>query len=271
MSIPDEVEENDSGKEFFAVERAYRIWVLLFGVLALSLWAQWLGFGAFTEIESEDGSPAILALHLLPLGIAALAMGWRHPAGRLFLFPISFVPGFLLLTEVEKEAFLAPFSLTMAILTLGLYFVVAASRPEALNLLATGLRELRREIEDPHARQFQRTLLGRLGALLFIGVVITYGLFFDPHVAEELRLIGAPADGNQHVFMVVLVYFAWMIVVYMAGILPLLNWEYERRTSPLSQGQKRLLSSPRKLRRRVFLWLGLLLVSLALTLSLLTF
>lgn len=249
----------DGSEEFFAGERAYQLWILLFGVLIVSLWVQWVGLGALTEIESEDGSATILALHLLPLGIGALAMVWEHPSARLFLFPASFLPGFLMLPDLERQALMEPRTLTMAVATLGVYFVVAASRPAVTTLFTTGLRQLQPQLLDPLARRFRRLLVIRVILLAAIGVVITYGLFFDAHIAGHLAQLGEQEEGDvQFVFMVVLLYFSWMIVIYMAGILPLLNWEYERRQTAVSKSLRRLLRHPDRLRRRIILWIGLL-------------
>lgn len=255
----EELSGEGSGEEFFEVERAQHGWLVLYFLVALSLWAQWSGLGAWTEIESEDGSAAILALHLLPLAALALALGWNEALARLFVFPVSFLPGMLLVTEMDRARLMEPLGLGLGLASFGLYLVIASSRPKASGLIGATTREVKVRLKDRYAEGFRRELIARILGLGMVGAMITYGLFIDPEIGASLaRLQGESGGEAQHLFMVVLLYFTWMIAVYMAGILPVLNWEYERRQPALSPGERRLLRSPSRLRRRVLVWLGLL-------------
>ena len=86
--------------------------------------------------------------------------------------------------------------------------------------------------------------------------MITFALFWNPTVAEALAALdGETAQKTQHTFVAVVIYFAWMVAVYVGALLPALNWEYHRRRPPL---KSQLLARAPKLRRRVWIWLALL-------------
>ena len=249
-------QEADAGEELFQAERDNQLWFLLFVLLAGSLWAQWLGTGAWIEIQSEDGSAAILALQLLPLAIAAVAVTWNHPAPRLVLFPISFLPGMALLTEAEWASMGEPLAMVLSAATFGLYLIVAASRPRTVNLMTLPRRTVEsREAES--ADEFRWFVQQRVVVMALVGLAISYGLFFDPHIAAQIDAAGEQGP-TQHAFMAVLLYFGWMIAVYMGAILPVLNWEHDRRQPVLPLRQRRLMEATQSLRRRVIFWVGLI-------------
>lgn len=257
-----EIEEEDPGEELFRVERDQQAWYFLFILLAASLWAQWLGLGAWTEIQSEDGSAAILALHLLPLGTAAVAVMWNHPAPRLVIFPVSFLPGLALLAEAEWASLAEGGSVLLALVTFGLYLVVAAGRPGVETLEALPSRRLEPEVVDGYAWRFKRFVTIRMTVMAVLFLVITYALFFDPAITATLSEIEV-GEQTHHVFMVVLLYFSWMIVVYMGAILPILNWEHDRRQPAIPRRQRELMANPGRLGRRIVFWILLLFTAMS--------
>ena len=244
-----------------------RLWSVLFVVVAISLWAQWLGAGALAEIQSEDGSSMVLALQLLPLAAMAVALMWHHSAARLALVPVSFLPGLALLADAEWAALSSPWALSFAVATFALYLVVAASRPTDEPVQSFLRRSASADyFKDGQAHFFRRFVALRFAVMGFLFVLITYALFFDPSTQQALAsLEGEKAAVTQHVFMVILLYFGWVIAVYMGAILPALNWEYRRRRSALPTAQRQLLAQPARLGRRVFFWLMSLLIVVFLT------
>lgn len=238
------------------------LWPLLWGMIAASLWAQWLGPGAAAELRSEDGSSLVLALQLLPLGAGLIALIWRHPAALLALFPVSFLPGLALLPQAEWVALSSVGASLSSLATFGLYLLVAASVPRQRWLEPQRQsRDVEGESGDLQARAFRRFVILRFGAVGVLFGVITYALFFAPHIQQLFAgLETDEAIRTQHVFAVITLYFSWMITVYIAAVLPSLNWEYRRRRSAISQVERRLLREPKRLRRRVVMWLGCLLL-----------
>lgn len=243
-------------------ERGPRVWMFLFFLVAASLWGQWLGPAAMAELRSEDGSETVLALQLLPLAVGLAAAMWRHPIGRLVVFPVSFLPGLALLPGAEWEALASPWSLMLALATFGLYLIVSAARPpEATYETPRPTKSLEDEPigGDGLTRSYRRFLIGRVVALTFIFGVITYALFGSTTVTEALNSVpGEQARKIQHSFTAVVMYFTWMIAAYVGIILPSLNWEYDRRRSILPERQRRLLNEPRRLQRRIWIWLAIL-------------
>ena len=246
-----------------SAERSRRLWTFLFLLIAASLWIQWLGPGALAEIRSEDGSETVLALQLLPLAAAAIAVLWDHPAWRLTLFPISFAPGLAMLADAEWEALLGPGALILGLATLALYLIVAAARPPEASYRTTRRRPSRARGErDGYALAYRRFVLVRLLIVGGLFALITYALFWDPATLDALASAqGEEAQGMQHLFAVVVMYFAWMVAVYIAAVLPSLNWEYHRRRPAMPAGQEQLLADQSRLRRRVWTWLAVLLMA----------
>lgn len=238
-------------------ERGQRQWMFLFFVVAISLWLQWLGPGALAEVRSEDGSESVLALQLLPLAALVLAAMWNHSIGRLTLFPISFIPGLVMLPDAELEALTTPGSLLLALSTLALYLVISAARPPEASYGVPRRRPAQAgEGGDGYSRSFRRFVGVRMAVMGALFAVITFALFWDPSVAEALAAVdGEAGRKTQHAFVAVVMYFAWMVAVYMGALLPSLNWEYHRRRPPL---KKESLARPGRLRRRVWIWLALL-------------
>lgn len=240
-----------------------RLWAVLFAFIAISLWTQWLGAGALAELRSEDGSSAVLALQILPLMAMGIALMWRHEAARLALVPVSFLPGLAMMADAEWAALTSPGSLTLSVATFAVYLVVAASRPRAHETGPVLRRPSAPGSEnDGQADFFRRFVVVRFAVMGILFVLVTYGLFFDESTKQALAALdGDTAAATQHVFMVISMYFAWIIAVYMGAILPALNWEYHRRRSAMPAGHRRLLADSQRLGRRVFLWLtGLLIV-----------
>ena len=242
----------------FGRSRRLRIWSIIYVAVAVSLWAQWLAPGVLAEVRSEDGSEAALALQSLPFFAAALGVLWRHRAILLGLVPVSFLPGLAVMSDVELTSLATPGSLLLGLATFALYLVVAAQvpdwKPEPTardgGWCADGLG-------DEYGEIFRRFVVARFVAMGLIFAVITYALFFDAGTAAALAALeGDRAIDNHHTFMVVLVYFAWTIAVYVGAVLPVLNWEHHRRRSGMPAGQRRLLNEPRRLVRRVFFWLA---------------
>ncbi len=247
----------------FGRARRLRLWSILFVVVAVSLWIQWLGPGILAEARSEDGSEFVAALHSLPFFAVAVGVIWRHPAILLGLVPVSFLPGLAMLPDAELEALASPGALIVSLATFALYLVVAAGAPDWRAVRG----EVRGDIDgrgrkDGHADIFRRFVILRFSAMGLLFAAISYALFFDPATSEALAsLDDESAMRTQHVFTVVAMYFAWMIAVYIGAILPALNWEHHRRGSGMSADLKRLIARPDRLVRRVLLWLGCLFVT----------
>ena len=239
-----------------------RLWFIAMTVVAAGLWVQLLAPGVAAELESDDGSELVALIQLLPLIAAVVAVVWRHPAGRLAVYPISFVPGLALMSQVEWEALSGGQSLVAAVVTFGVYLALAAGRPEEMiHRGEDDVRPAQTPPGDEYARRFRRFVLVRFAAVAVLFVAISWALFFAAPIQESLAgLDGADAARSQHLFMVVALYLGWMVAVYMAAILPALNWEYHRRRSALPQRQRRLLGEPGRLRTRISVWLVALLV-----------
>ncbi len=251
---------DDAAVELFEVERDQKVWFVLFVMLSVALWAQWLGGGAAREVISEDGSGAVLALSLLPLGAAVLALVWRHPALELVVVPLSFVPGLIFLPEAEWARLGEPFALMASGLLFGMYLVVAAGRPPASELVGLPRRALEEELErsDQRSEAFRAFVMVRMVAMAAVFCVITYALFFSVPIQEHFEAL---EEGQvQHVFTTVLLYFGWSIVAYMGAVLPALNWEHDRRQSVLTRRERQLLASGPRLARRVALEVGAVVV-----------
>ncbi len=266
----DEGEGTNSGGEQLAQSR--RLWLFLWTVIAASLWAQWLGPGAAAELQSEDGSALVLALQILPLATGVVAAMWRHPAALLALFPISFLPGLALLPQAEWQALSSLGAVLSSLATFGLYLLVSASVPADTSPSSDrDQRAIEGASKDRHGDAFRRFVVLRFGAVAVLFAIITYALFFSPDLQQAFAALETEkAARTQHVFAVVTMYFAWMIAVYVAAVLPSLNWEFRRRRSAIPPKQRALLDAPKPLKRRVAIWLVSLLVVVFLSVFFLT-
>ena len=234
-----------------------RLWLLLFVIVTVGLWVQLLGMGTAAELQSEDGTGIAVTLYLIPLIAAMIAVVWRHPAGRLALYPVSFLPGLAWLPDAEWQSLASAGSLVPAAATLAVYFVVAASRPSEMPArIEQGRRDSRGDSSDDHALRYRRFVVSRFSVMALIFVVITYALFVDAGIQESLATLqDQTASKTQQLFSAAAVYLGWLVVVYVGAVVPALNWEYHRRRSPLSSGVRRLIEEPNRLVRRIVLWL----------------
>ena len=234
-----------------------RLWSGACAVITVGLWLQWLAPGLVAELQSEDGSELIVAAQLLPLATALPAVLWHHPAGRLALFPLSFLPGLALLPRAEWEALSSPGSLVLAGVTFAVYLAVAAARPSDLpDRPGADYRDSPLN-SDTGRGAFSWFLLTRFGVVGAVFVVVTYALFFDPAVAGALEEIeDDTARRTHHLFMAVTAYLSWMAVMYVGAVLPSVNWEHHRQSGVLSPRQRQLLRRPARLGRRVLGWLA---------------
>lgn len=259
MVEPDHSRGPDNGGE---PRWTRRLWFVSMTVVALGLWVQLLAPGLAAELQSDDGSGLVALLQLLPLATAVIAVVWRHPSGRLAVFPVSFVPGLAMLSPVEWKALAAPGTLIAAVATFIVYLAVAAGRPdEIVHQPGADIGAARHPAGDVHADSYRQFVAVRFAAMALLFALITYALFFDASIQESLAgLQGEDAAVNQHLFMVVTAYLGWMVAVYMGAVLPSLNWEYHRRRSPIPDAQRRLVADPGRLGRRIQIWLVCLLV-----------
>lgn len=255
------VDEDDGGEELFARDREYRAWVLLFLILAAGLWAQMLGAGAWAEMQSEDGSAAVLAAQLLPLLMGGLAVSAHQRWLRLFVFPVSFLPGMVLMTEAERTVGSEPVALLVKGVLFGLYLVVAAGRPATKDVVATPRRVIDEAPWFGGDRGFRRFVRARICGAVLVFAVISFALFMDRELVAAMGAVDSLDDrASHHAFSAVLVYFGWAITLYMGTILPILNWEYDRHQGPMPASLERLLRRPGRLRFRIMLWLAALIV-----------
>ncbi len=249
-----EVARRDEEK-VFGPDRRRRMWAFVVWAIVISLWVQWLGAGAWAELQSEDGSVVVLMLQGLPLVAVAVATNWDHLAGRMALVPMSFLPGLAMLAQAEWEVLWAPMPVGLSMATFALYLLVAARGPAGAD---DGSREGRRAqggLPDGFAANFRQFLTVRFVVMALLFTVITYGLFFAPATQEALGGIGdSEASRLQHVFAVVLIYFAWLVTVYVGALLPALNWEHDRRRLGVPASQLELLGDAQRLGRRVGGW-----------------
>lgn len=235
-------------------------------LVAAGLWVMWLGPGAVAEYQSVDGSAWRLAAYGLPLLIVAGAVVWDHPAGRLGVVPVSFVPGLALLPDAEWAALSEPVSVLVAAGTFAVYLVVAAAGPDGAGSLSSDrIGEATGEGSDDHSEVYRRFVAVRFGALGVVFCAIVYALYLDPSIAASFaRLEGEQAARNQQLFTAVVVFFGWMVVLYTGAISPALNWERHRRRERIPAAVRELQKGPGLLRRRLVGWLGaLVIVSLA--------
>lgn len=248
-----------------------RLWPLLFGVIGFGLWIQLLAPGALAESRSADGSQFVVFVHCLPLVALGVGLLWRHVAGRLTVVPLSFVPGLAMLPRAELAALTSTWSLVLAIGTLALYLVVAASRPAGPSGAGkeTG-QPVIQPSADRHAGAYRWFVATRFGAVAVVFCVVTWALFFAPSIQEALAALeGEDATRSQHLFTAVVVYLVWMVVAYVGAVLPALNWEYYRRRSGLPDSHRALLEAPGRLGRRIVAWLAVSMVVTLLALWLL--
>lgn len=239
----------------FGPDRRRRIWTVIVWAVAGSLWVQWLGPGAWAEFHSEDGSAAILMLQVLPLIAVAVATTRQHVAWRLALVPMSFLPGLAMLPEAEWEALTTPLSLGLSLATFALYLVVAARGPRRLPEGQRMSRRAKGGLPDRFAESFRRFVALRCAVMAALFALITYGLFFAPSTREALSMArDSGASRLQHLFAVVLMYFAWLVAVYVGALSPAMNWEHDRRGTGVPPGQWELLSQARRLKYRVATW-----------------
>ncbi len=253
----------------FGATRHRRRWFVLYVVVTLSLWMQWFGLGVLSEVRSDDGSEAALAAYLLPLAMMVVGALWKHPAGRLALVPSSCLPGLAMLAPPEWEALSEPVPLVIGAVTLALYWVVALKRPSPRREeVQRGLRE--EEVaqvtgaEARRERAFGRFVIRRVALVAGLGGLLVYGMLWSPQVTDALAT-AASEQGRirQETLVAVTMSFSWMVVVYMALILPTLNWDRVRLQPPAGQRLLALLRQPEGLKRRVAIWLILLCVGTA--------
>lgn len=257
-------QEDDGGEELVGRDREYRTWAVLLLIIAAGLWAQLLGAGVWAEVQSEDGSALILALQLLPLLMAVAAVWVHHRVVRLFVFPMSLVPGMALMAEAEWAAAGEPISLMVKGALFGLYLVVAAGRPVTKDLIALPRRPVG-QVEGKifEDRRFRRFMVWRVLASAVIFGVITYALFVDPEISAAMSTVETRDGRASHqAFVVVLMYFGWTIAIYMGTVLPVLNWEYQRYQPGVPRSLGRLLRRPGYLMLRITLWMAGLIVAI---------
>lgn len=252
--VSDEATRRDE-EAVFGPDRRRRVWAAVLWVIVGSLWVQWLGPGAWAEFRSEDGSAAVLMLQGLPFVAAAVATTRDHRAWRMALVPLSFLPGLAMLPEAEWEALATPVSVGLSLATFALYLVVAARGPAASPPTQAKRQRAQGGLPDRYAASFHQFVVLRFAVMAVLFAVITYGLFFAPSTQEALSMArDSSARTLQHVFAVVLMYFAWLVAVYVGAVLPALSWEHDRRRTGVPPRQLQLLGRPGRLRRRVVGW-----------------
>ena len=244
----------DQGQQEASGQRG-SVWrTMLLAFLALTLWGQWLGAGLVAEVLSADGSGLRVIAMLTPLFFGALAGVRANPALRLMVFPVSFLPAMALLTEREWAAMAEPMTLLASAATFLSYLVVAAIGDD-LNE-TPGQKPTEVHATDSLASRYRVFVRTRSAVVLGVLTVLVWMLFVDPQISRTLVERAGDRATLHLTFMTVLMLFAWVVMAYMAAVLPALNWEYERRQPVLTRGQLRLLESPGALKRRVVGWVA---------------
>ncbi|WP_146618190.1 hypothetical protein [Lujinxingia litoralis] len=223
-------------------------WALL-AFLMLNLWAQWLGAGLFAELRSADGSGLRILAMMVPLVVGVVGLVHAHPALRLLIFPVSFLPGMALLAEREWEAMSEPVALLMAVASFVLYLIVAAISGEEGELPAQQPADV--HPGDGRAGDYRFFVRSRVLAVSAVLAAILGALYVSPAIKTSLVAQAAERAPLHLTFMAVVMLFAWVVMAYISAVLPALNWEYDRRQPVFSQSLARLMSSPRTLARRV--------------------
>ncbi|TXD38344.1 hypothetical protein FRC98_05470 [Lujinxingia vulgaris] len=241
---------------------------LLLAFLALTLWGQWLGAGLAAEVLSADGSGLRVLAMLTPLFFGALAIARPNPALRLMVFPVSFLPAMALLTEREWAAMAEPGALLASAATFVSYLVVAAVGDEPRESAGQQLTEV--HTTDSLAPRYRFFVRSRAAVVAGVLAVLIWMLFVDPEVGRTLVERHGERASLHLTFMSVCMLFAWVVMAYMAAVLPALNWEYERRQPVLTRAQLRLIDTPKLLKRRVAGWLVAAGVTIALGMQMVT-
>ncbi len=208
---------------------------LLTPLLGVAVWA--LLFLSPLQIEwgAQDTRGILLAAFLAPLGALGLGVALRRPLPLLLGFPVSILPGFLLMPELDRAIFSAPGPALLLLGALG-GFVVAASRwlaraphpgRDGAALEASPLPPLpqRRDLWWPYRVHFAPRLL-LLPLLLALPI---YRLNFAAGALEAWREGFGEQAAHAQVMANLLALFVWVVVAYLFFISPGLNLELEQR------------------------------------------
>lgn len=237
--------------------------------LGISLWAQLFWSPLSIEFGAASRSAWHLAAYSTPLFIGLAAALLAHPVGRLFVFPVSFLPGLAMMPEPDMATLGGPLRLGMVGLTLAGYVAVGAWASRARSQhgdLAAG-------IDAEGDTSIQRVdglytgfwwvrgafVVGLLGMIL-------WGTLVAPTVTDALEQAYDGRVETARTFLVVFGFFLWTVLVYAFFYRPLANLEYDVRRLRERTSADGLDRWP--IQRRMITWVALGGVAVILTLSL---
>ncbi len=229
------------------------VWSVLMVVLGLNFWAL-LTLGPLQlEGASQDTRVSVVLLYLSPLALLALGAFVRSRAVLLGVFPMLFIPIYLVLPEADRavhESTAGFFSLAVsALMFAGVsavwldvagpsrwhrWWVRAAHRgpavpvrrpAEGLTLRPVEPPTLRRDLWWPYRRHFAPRVVA-LGALL---VVPLWGLNFQDGVVEAYAAGFGAAALSARVLANLGWLFLWIVAAYLFFFSPSMNLELEQR------------------------------------------
>ncbi len=193
-------------------------------VLAVSLWGQLSLMGLLYEVRSGSADPLNFALHLLPIIALVPAITTRSPLALLLLFPVSLLPSIAALPELERGQLM---ELWPAVRVTGTFAVYLA-------LASAWLTSVPEQVEVEQGKSFRgqsyrHFVWGRLGPLVLLFLVPTYGIFLDAPITSTIEQNNPGAESVAQIFIAIVMFFTWAVIAYTTFLVPALNLEYDRR------------------------------------------
>lgn len=217
-------------------------WSVAVALVGISLWAQCFWTPLATRLQAGAAEPWRILPLVLPLAAVGASLVWRKAWLRLFVVPVSVVPGLLMVPGVEMAA-TGALSLLRIGATLAVYLIFAGlslrrdhqyGEWEALHGADLSSAEVNTERDDTEtlARPaglypyFVRTRL-----LWMVGLFA--GLMWGVHGSAQIEQLIAEHHAEHVVeatmFLTVLMTFVWCVATYFGALRPVANVEYRLR------------------------------------------
>lgn len=225
-------------------------WTIMLCALGINLWALLCLMPLQLEWLAEDTQPVVVLAYVLPLIFLVGGLSLRWVGLLMLLFPVSFVPIYLVLPEADKAVHASLSGWLTLATSVAMYLCVAGvwldrspgprrlfgggwattDGPQrrdgsALEAEPTARPPLRRHLWWPYQHHFAP----RWVALLLLLVVPLYGVNFADGVAEAYTAGFGQQSEHAQVMANLIFVFVWIVVAYLYFFAPSLNLELEQR------------------------------------------
>jgi hypothetical protein len=217
-------------------------WSVAVALVGISLWAQCFWTPLAARLQAGAAEPWRILPLVVPLGAVGASLVWRTAWLRLFVVPVSLVPGLLMVPGAEVAAS-GPLSLLRIAATLAVYLVFAGlglrrdqqfMEWEALQGSDSSSDEW--QVSTPNTDELERPaglypyfVRTRLVWMVGLFVALMWGVHGSAQTAQLMAEHFPDHPAEATMFLTVLVTFVWCVAVYVGALRPVANVEYRLR------------------------------------------